>query len=196
MALYAASDSRMPALAPIENIRGGYSLAVVHGHAGNVTVVAKPVTPDGIKVVASNRAARHNFFIEDTYECGLVLRGSEVKSLRDSKVQITESFKQLSGGEMWLHNLHIAQYEFSQGHSGHEPLRVRKLLLHRREIDRIAAKLKKERLSLVPTRLYFKEGRAKVEIGIGRGKKATDKRQDLAKRDAEREMARQLKGVD
>ena len=186
----------MPGVAPVEGIRGGYSLTGSDPSRRNVTAVAKPVVPDGIRVVATNRTARHNFFIEDTYECGIVLRGSEVKSLRDAKVQITESFAQLSGGELWLHNLHVAQYEFSSGHSGHEPLRVRKLLLHRREIDRIAARLQRERLSLVPTRLYFKDGRAKIEIGIGRGKKAVDKRQDLAKRDAEREMARQLKGVD
>lgn len=155
-------------------------------------MVAKANTPDGVKVVATNRAARHNFTIDDSFECGIVLRGSEVKSLRESKVQISEAFGQLSNGEMWLHNLHIAPYSFSAAHSGHEPLRTRKLLLNRREIDRIAARMQKERLSLVPLRLYFKDGRAKLELAIGHGKKAADKRQDLAKRDAAREIQRDL----
>jgi SsrA-binding protein len=153
---------------------------------------------DGISVVATNRAARHNFFIEDSFEAGMVLRGSEVKSLRESKVQLAEAFAHLDGGEMWLHNLHIAPYSHSQAHSGHDTLRKRKLLLHRREIDRIAARLQQERLSLVPMRLYFKDGKAKVEIGLGKGKRTVDKRQDIAKRDAEREaqraVGRALKG--
>jgi SsrA-binding protein len=160
--------------------------------------VAKPKQPDGVVNVASNRAARHNFHIEDSFEAGMVLRGSEVKSLRESKVQIAEAFGHLDGGEMWLHNLHIAPYSHSQAHSGHDPLRRRKLLLHRRELDRIAARLQTERLALVPLRLYFKDGKAKVEIGLGKGKRAVDKRQDIAKRDAEREaqrsMGRALKG--
>ena len=153
---------------------------------------------DGIQVVASNRAARHNFRIEDTVECGIVLRGSEVKSLRESKVQLAEAFAHLDGGEMWLHNLHIAPYSHSQRHSGHEPMRRRKLLLHRRELDRIAARLQQERLTLVPMRLYFKDGKAKLEVGLGKGKRAVDKRQDIAKRDADREaqraVGRALKG--
>jgi len=147
---------------------------------------------DGTVTIASNRAARHNFYLGDTYECGIMLRGSEVKSLRESKAQITEAFAQLSSGEMWLHNLHIAAYSHSNRATGHEPLRVRKLLLHRRELDRIRAKLQTERLSLVPTRLYFKDGKAKVEIALGTGKTKGDKRQALAKRDAEAEVRKSL----
>lgn len=147
---------------------------------------------DGITVIATNRAARHNFVLGDTFECGIVLRGSEVKSLREAKTQITEAFGQLSGGEMYLHNLHIGPYSHSQRATGHEPLRVRKLLLHRRELDRIRAKLQTERLSLVPTRMYFKDGKVKVEIALGTGKSKSDKRQDLAKRDAERDIRRAM----
>jgi SsrA-binding protein len=147
---------------------------------------------DGTTTIATNRSARHDFFIEDTFEAGLVLRGSEVKSLRESKVQVVEAFGLLDNGELWLHNLHIAPYSHSQSHSGHEPLRRRKLLMHRREIDRIEARLKQERLSIVPLRLYFKDGRAKIEIGLGKGKKNVDKRQDIAKRDADREAQREV----
>lgn len=147
---------------------------------------------DGTTNIATNRAARHEFFIEDTFEAGIVLRGSEVKSLRESKVQVTEAFGILDGGEVWLHNLHIAPYSHSQAHSGHEPLRRRKLLMHRREIDRIAARMQQERLSIVPLRLYFKDGKAKIEIGLGKGKKNVDKRQDIAKRDADRETQREI----
>ena len=143
---------------------------------------------EGITVIATNRAARHNYSLGDTYECGIVLRGSEVKSLRESKTQITEAFAQLSGNEMWLHNLHIAAYSHSQRQTGHETLRVRKLLLNRRELDRIRAKVQTDRLSLVPTRIYFKDGKAKVEIALGKGKTKGDKRQDLAKRDADKEV--------
>lgn len=155
-------------------------------------------TDDGIKVVATNRAARHNYFIEDTLECGIVLRGSEVKSLRESKVTIAEAHAQVSDGEMWLIGLHIAPYSHSQAHTGHEPTRRRKLLLHRRELDRIALRLQQDRLSLVPMRLYFSNGKAKVEIGMGKPKRNVDKRQDIARRDADREaqreMGRALKG--
>ena len=160
--------------------------------------VAGRISDENNRVVASNRSARRDFSIEDTFECGVVLRGSEVKSLRESKVQLAEAFAHLDGGEMWLHNLHIAAYSHSQRHSGHEPMRRRKLLLHRREIDRIGARLQQERLSLVPLKLYLKDGRVKLELGLGRGKRSYDKRQDIAKRDASREaeraMGRALKG--
>jgi SsrA-binding protein len=147
---------------------------------------------DGTTTVATNRSARHNFTIEDTFEAGIVLRGSEVKALRESKAQIGEAFAQLRDGEMWLHNLHIAPYSHAQRHNGHEPLRVRKLLLHRRELDRIALRMQQERLSLLPLRLYFKDGKVKVEIGVGKPKRKVDKRQDLAKAQAEREAAREI----
>jgi SsrA-binding protein len=146
----------------------------------------------GIKVVATNRAARHNFTLGDAYECGIVLRGSEVKALRESTAQITEAFAQMRDGEMFLHNLHIAPYSHAQRHNGHEALRVRKLLLNRRELDRITQKMKTDRYSLVPTKLYFKDGKAKVEIALGKGKTKGDRRQDLAKRQAERETNREI----
>jgi len=146
----------------------------------------------GIKNIATNRAARHNYTLGDAYECGIVLRGSEVKSLRESKVQIVDAFAQISNGEVFLHNLHIAPYSHSQTHTGHDPMRVRKLLLNRREIDRIRRKMQTDRLSLVPTRIYFKEGRAKVEIAMGKGKTKGDQRQDIAKREANMEARREI----
>lgn len=147
---------------------------------------------DGTTTVATNRSARHDFHIEDDFEAGIVLRGSEVKSLRESKAQISEAFAHLRDGEMWLHNFHIAPYSHSQRHNGHEPLRVRKLLMHRREIDKIALRMQQERLSLVPLRVYFKDGKAKVSIGVGKPKNKGDKRQDIAKRDAARDVSREM----
>ena len=153
-------------------------------------------TPE-IKVVATNRAARHDYHLLDEFEAGIVLRGSEVKAMREAQVQIKEAFCQISNGELWIHNLHIAPYAFSQTHSGHDPLRVRKLLLHRREIDKIRRKQMADRLSIVPTRIYFKDGRIKVEIALAKGKTKGDRHQDIAKKDAEREarneMGRRLK---
>ena len=147
---------------------------------------------DEIEVVARNRSARHDYELSDSFECGMVLRGSEVKSIRESKVQLAESFAQMRDGEMWIHNLHIAPYSHSQSHSGHEPTRVRKLLLNRRELDRIETKLKTDRLTLVPTRLYFKRGRAKLEIALGKGRSKGDKRQALAQKEADREARREI----
>jgi SsrA-binding protein len=147
---------------------------------------------DGTTTVATNRSARHDFSIEDSYEAGMVLRGSEVKALRESKAQITEAFAILRDGELFLHNLHIAPYSFAARHSGHEPLRIRKLLLNRRELERIATRLQQERLNLVPLRLYFKDGKAKVEIGLGKPKRKVDKRQDIAKKEAAIEARREL----
>jgi len=148
--------------------------------------------PPGTTLVASNRQARRDYEIIDTFECGIVLRGSEVKSLRDAKVQIADSHARLVAGEVWLFGLHIAAYSHSAAHDGHVLTRDRKLLLHRKEIERIRVKLQQERLSLVPLTMYFKDGRAKLELGIGRGRKAYDKRQVVAKRDAAREVDRTL----
>ncbi len=147
---------------------------------------------DGTITVATNRAVRHEFMIEDTYEAGMMLRGSEVKALRESKAQIGEAFAILRNGEMFLHNLHIAQYSHAARHNGHEPLRIRKLLLNRRELDRIGMKMQQERLSILPMRIYFKDGKAKVEIGLGKAKRKVDKRQDLAKKEAGREAERAI----
>jgi SsrA-binding protein len=148
--------------------------------------------PTGTKLIASNRQARRNYDILETVEAGLVLRGSEVKSLRLGHVQMGDAFGRIDGGEMWLHSLHIAPYENSQAHSGHEPERRRKLLLHRDEIDRLRSKVDEQRLSLVPLSLYFKEGRAKIDLALARGRKSYDKRQVIAKRDADRDAARAI----
>ena len=149
----------------------------------------------GTKVVASNRKARRNYEILDTIEAGIVLRGSEVKSLRDGKIQIAEAFARIDGGEVWLHQLTIAVYEYSQSHSGHDETRKRKLLLHRHEIERLRAQIDPEHLSLIPLSVYFKDGRAKVELAVG--PRPQDPRQAPGHRrarrrtcDVRREMAR------
>ena len=146
----------------------------------------------GTKVVASNRKARRNYEILDTIEAGIVLRGSEVKSLRDGKIQIAEAFARIDGGEVWLHQLTIAVYEHSQSHSGHEETRKRKLLLHSHEIERLRAKVEPEHLSLIPLSVYFKDGRAKVELAVARGRKTHDKRQVIAERDANMDVRREM----
>jgi SsrA-binding protein len=146
--------------------------------------------PTGTKIIASNRRARRNYEVLESVEAGLVLRGSEVKSLRLGHVQMGDAFGRIEGSEIWLHSLHIAPYENSQAHSGHEPERRRKLLLHRDEIDRLRSKVDEQRLSLVPLSIYFKEGRAKIDLALARGRKTYDKRQVIAKRDADRDAAR------
>ena len=140
--------------------------------------------------VATNRKARHDYEILDTYECGIQLLGSEVKSLRDSQVQLRDSYARVDDGEMWLFGVHIAPYVFAQGFGAVDPDRKRKLLLHRREIDELAVRTTQEHLTLVPLAIYFKEGKAKVEIGLARGRKHYDKRAAIAKRDYEREAER------
>ena len=148
--------------------------------------------PTGTQIVATNRQARRNYTLGDTFEAGVVLRGSEVKSLRESKVQLTDAWASVDDHEVWLNGLHIAPYSRAQAHSGHEPERRRKLLLHRAEIDRIRMRMQVERLSLVPLSLYFKDGRLKVELAFGKGRNVVDKRQDIARRDADREAAREI----
>jgi SsrA-binding protein len=152
----------------------------------------KAHVPPGTKLIASNRQARRDYEIIDTFECGIVLKGSEVKSLRDAKVQISDAHARIVDGEMWLFGLHIAQYSHAAAHDGHMLTRDRKLLLHRKEIERIRIRQQQERLALVPMALYFKDGRAKLELGVGRGRKQHDKRQLVAKRDAAREVERSL----
>jgi len=147
----------------------------------------------GIKVVANNRKAHHDYFIDETFEAGLVLVGTEVKSLREGRVNLRDSYAEIRGGELYLLGMHIGPY--AQGNVwNHEPLRPRKLLLHAQEIDRIAGKVNERGYTVVPTKLYFKDGRAKVEIGLARGKKLYDKRADMAKRDAQRDVERALRG--
>jgi SsrA-binding protein len=140
-------------------------------------------------VIASNRKARHDYAILDTFEAGLALTGTEVKSLRAGRASLVDAFAQESGGELWLHGMHIPEYTMGTW-TNHAPRRVRKLLLHRGEIDRLVGKLRESGLTLVPLSVYFTGGWAKVELGLARGKRAYDKRQDLAKRDADREISR------
>ncbi|GGP45267.1 SsrA-binding protein SmpB [Saccharothrix coeruleofusca] len=151
----------------------------------------------GQKVIASNRKARHDYTILDTYEAGVVLVGTEVKSLRMGRASLVDAFAQVDDGEVWLHALHIPEYVAGTW-TNHEVRRKRKLLLHRKEIERLIGKTKESGLSLIPLQMYFKDGYVKVELALAKGKKAYDKRQDLAKRDAQREIAkahgRALKG--
>jgi SsrA-binding protein len=151
----------------------------------------------GRVLVAQNRKARHDYHIDDTFEAGLVLTGTEVKSLREGRASLVDGYAVVQDGEVWLHNVHIPQY--TQGTwTNHEPRRVRKLLLHREQIRKLTAKTKESGLTIIPTALYFKDGYAKVEIGVARGKKSYDKRHSLAereaKRDADRAIARQGRG--
>jgi SsrA-binding protein len=143
-------------------------------------------------VVARNRRARHDYHIEDVVEAGLVLTGTEVKSLRAGRASLTDGFGQVTDGEAWLHGVHIPEYTLGTW-TNHEPRRTRKLLLHRKEIDRLANATRERGLTLVPLSLYFKDGRAKVEIALARGKRTYDKRHDLAERDAAREVDRALR---
>ncbi len=145
----------------------------------------------GRKLIAQNKKARHDYAIEDVVECGLVLTGTEVKSLRAGRASLVDAYATVKDGEAWLHNAHIPEY--TQGTwTNHTPRRTRKLLLHKAEILKLVGKTKESGMALVPLQLYFKDGRAKVEIALARGKKAYDKRQTLATRDAAREVSREL----
>jgi SsrA-binding protein len=148
--------------------------------------------PESIKVVTTNRKARYNFQIGDTFEAGMVLLGTEVKSLREGKVNLADAYCRVERGEVFLHNAHINPYDLGT-HFNHEPLRTRKLLLNRREIKKLEKDSLLKGATIVPLRIYFKDGRAKIEIGLGRGKKQYDKRADIAERDSRRRLDR-LKG--
>ena len=144
------------------------------------------------KVVATNRRARHNYDILDTFEAGMVLTGSEVKSLRAGQVQLKDAYGLMQGGELWLENAHIAPYSFAIG-GGHAPERKRKLLLHRREIDRLVGKINEQGLTLVPLQIYFVHGIAKLEIALAKGRHTYDKRKKLIERQQKREMDRAIR---
>jgi SsrA-binding protein len=152
----------------------------------------KPRLPDSGDV-ATNRRARHKFELVEKMEAGIVLLGSEVKSLRGGKAQMTDAYAVVDKGEVWLRNLHIPPYEYSAS-DNHEPTRPRKLLLHREEIERLLGKTAQKGLTLVPTRIYFKGPRAKVELALARGKEGRDRRRELADRDVRREVERDFKG--
>jgi SsrA-binding protein len=146
----------------------------------------------GIKIVAKNRRARHEYHILETFEAGLALKGTEIKSIRAHRVSLKRGYVQPRGDELWLVDVHIAEYE--QGNrENHDPIRPRKLLLHRREIDKIIEALNQKGLTCVPTMMYLKNGRAKVEIALARGKQLHDKRQDMARRDSQRQVERALR---
>ena len=140
-------------------------------------------------VLATNRKARHNYSILEVFEAGVVLQGTEVKSLREGKASLADAYATVDGGEVWLRNLHIPEYHHGTW-TNHDPRRTRKLLLHRRQIDTLIGKIRDGNLALVPLSLYFSEGKVKVELALARGKRAYDKRQDLARRDAQREVLR------
>ena len=144
--------------------------------------------------MAQNRRARHDYEVIETFECGIALQGSEVKSLRGAKVQLRDAYARVENGELWLFGVHVSPYAFSSGSTGHDPDRRRKLLLHRRQIDELAGRTRQEGLTLVPLAIYFKDGRAKVELALARGRKSYDKRHSIAARDAAREVERASAG--
>lgn len=146
----------------------------------------------GIKLVAQNRRARHDYEIAETFECGLVLRGAEVKSFREGKVNLRESFARVEGGEVWVFAMHVSPWANASSWDKIDPDRKRKLLLNHREIDELARKTERDSFTLVPLSVYFKDGRAKLELCLARGRKKYDKRSAIAERDANREVERQV----
>lgn len=149
------------------------------------------MSDDGIKVIATNRKARHDYHLYDSYEAGLVLTGSEIKSVRAGQVNLRDGFVREQDGEMWLFNVHIAPYD-QAGIYNHEPQRPRKLLLHRRQIDRLAAEAQAKSYTIIPLQLYLRNGLAKVEIALARGKRKYDKRESMRQRDAQRRIDRAI----
>ena len=146
----------------------------------------------GLKVVATNRKAKHEFFLLDTYEAGMVLKGSEIKSIRAGQISLSQAYVSTDGQEAWLMNAHIAPYD-QANRFNHDPLRSRKLLLHRSEIRKLHEKVRQKGATIIPLRVYLKDGIAKVEIALAKGKKHYDKRAEIAKRDAQRELDRRYK---
>jgi len=148
---------------------------------------------DDIKIIAQNRKARHDYDILEAFETGIALQGTEVKSLREGKANLKDCYARIKNGEVFLHNLHISPYEKGNIYN-HDPLRIRKLLLHRKEIRKLSGRVEEKGLTLVALKVYFRKGKAKVELGLARGKKMYDKREDIAKRDVQREMDRVHRG--
>jgi len=165
-----------------------YTVAPEHRSRASRPAKAKPSK----KIIATNRRARHDYTIEETLEAGIMLTGTEVKSLRAGRASLADGFGQISDGEVWLHGVHIPEYAMGTW-TNHEPRRIRKLLLHRKEIDRLERSTRETGLTLVPLSLYFSEGKAKVELALARGRRTYDKRHELARRDAEREVERALR---
>lgn len=148
---------------------------------------------ENIKIIAKNRKAKFEYFLQDFFEAGISLQGSEIKSIRASQISITEAYIQIENGEAWLVNAHIAPYE-AASYLNHDPKRKRRLLLHKKEISKLWDAVRQKGVTIVPVKVYLKYGRAKIEIAIGKGKKLYDKRENIARRDQEREAARSRKG--
>lgn len=148
----------------------------------------------GIKVIATNKKAYHDYFIEETFEAGIVLTGTEVKSIRMGKVNLKESFCRIKDGEVFINNMNISPYDFGN-RENHDPTRMRKLLLHHTEIDKLIRLTEQKGMALLPTKLYFKRNYIKLELGVGRGKKLHDKRQTIKQKEADREMAKAMKNA-
>lgn len=148
----------------------------------------------GIKLIASNKKAYHDYFIDEVYEAGIVLKGTEVKSIRLGKVNLKEAFCRIKDGELFVNNMHISPYEQGNRENPTDPTRMRKLLLHKEEIVKLTRKSEEKGLTLIPTRIYLKDSRVKLEVGVGRGKKLHDKRETLKRKEADREMAKAIKG--
>ncbi len=148
----------------------------------------------GIKIIATNKKAYHDYYIEETFEAGIVLTGTEVKSIRDGKVNLKESFCRIKDGEVFINNMNIPEYAFGN-RENHDPTRMRKLLLHHVEIDKLIRQTEQKGLALIPTKIYFKQNYIKLELGLGRGKKLHDKRETLKRKEADREMAKAIKNA-
>ena len=162
------------------------------GVSGGAKGSGKQAAAEMSRPVASNRRARHDYEIIDTVECGMVLQGSEVKSLRAGRIALQDSYARIIDGEMWLFGVHVPPYAQANGFGAHDPDRKRKLLLHRRQIDEWRGRSQQQSLTMVPLSIYFKEGRAKVEIALARGRRLYDKRHAIAERDMDREAAREI----
>jgi len=165
----------------------------VGARADDPTDTVTAVSRRGDQLVITNRKARHDYFVLDSWECGIMLAGPEVKSLRDGRANLQDSYARLDDGEVWLFGMHVSPYAYSRNDL--DPVRKRKLLLHRREIVELERGTEQQGNTLVPLRVYFKDGRAKVELALARGKRSYDKRQAMSERDAKREAERAMKGV-
>ena len=150
------------------------------------------MTQEHKKIIAENRKARHDYFIEDTYEAGLVLKGTEVKSLRIGRANLKDSYARIKDGEVWVHQMHIGPYPFAY-YNNHDSLRPRKLLLHKHEIKRLYGKVNEKGHSLIPLKIYFKKGKAKLSLALAKGKRHYDKREAIKRRDEQRDLDRELK---
>ena len=171
------------------------AMAAAKKKGGGAAAGSKGAGTERNRLVASNRRARHDYEILDTAECGIVLQGSEVKSLREGRIALQDSYARIDDGEMWLFGVHVPPYAQANGFGAHDPDRRRKLLLHRRQIDEWMGRSKQNSLTMVPLSIYFKDGRAKVELALAKGRRRYDKRQAIAARDAGRDAAREARAA-